>query len=134
MSVKIFDNPSPETNIFGREEAKIKRQNGNLGDVDAGKVKNTDGNKVFAPNEHYWKVRLFQIGHVVANSGVVDRSCATSVLCSVPLVCNDIDHPPILKPAIHICNDSDAKIKTSSSPHAPLTRYRARYLRATATI
>ena len=53
------DDPSPETNMFGGKEAKVERQNGNLGDIDAAQVKDTNGNEVFAPNEHYWKVRHF---------------------------------------------------------------------------
>ena len=35
---------------------------------------------------------------------------------------------------MHICSDSDIKTRISSSPHGPLTRYRARYLKVTAMI
>lgn len=112
----------------------VQRQNGNLGDVDAAKVKDGNGNKIFAPNGHQMRVRLFQIGHVVANAGVEDRFFKTSIFSLLVQVRNDTHHLPILRPAIHIWDDSDAKTRISSSPHGPSTRYRARYLIATAMI
>lgn len=63
----------------------VQRQDGNLGDVDAAKVKDRNSNEVFAPKEHHRRIRLFQIRYMVTNSGVVDRCFATStILLYVP--------------------------------------------------